>query len=119
MTKTKKLSCPQINALRYVNARSLYAESLNNGNGNMKRTLLWLLKHGLLDWDPIYYGRVVLTDAGQKQLQRADEHRRAEKAKLGKISRPVRWSGMCPAGKHGLDFEGQLCDLCPTPESVP
>lgn len=23
-----------------------------------------------------------------------------------------RWNGLCPAGKHGLDFEGQTCDLC-------
>ena len=22
------------------------------------------------------------------------------------------WSGFCPAGKHGLDFESQICDLC-------
>lgn len=22
------------------------------------------------------------------------------------------WNGMCPARKHGLDFEGQRCDLC-------
>lgn len=22
------------------------------------------------------------------------------------------WSGQCPAGKHGLDFEGQDCDVC-------
>jgi hypothetical protein len=23
------------------------------------------------------------------------------------------WNGLCPAGKHGLDHEGQACDLCP------
>lgn len=22
------------------------------------------------------------------------------------------WNGMCPAGKHGLDRKGQVCDLC-------
>lgn len=22
------------------------------------------------------------------------------------------WSGLCPAGKHGLDYEGQDCDVC-------
>lgn len=27
-----------------------------------------------------------------------------------KTERP--WSGMCPTGKHGLDFKGQSCDLC-------
>lgn len=24
------------------------------------------------------------------------------------------WSGKCLARKHGLDYEGQVCDLCPT-----
>lgn len=24
-----------------------------------------------------------------------------------------RWSGLCPRGKHGLDYRGQECDLCP------
>jgi hypothetical protein len=23
------------------------------------------------------------------------------------------WSGRCPAGRHGLDYPGQTCDLCP------
>jgi hypothetical protein len=22
------------------------------------------------------------------------------------------WSGLCPAGQHGLDYRGQICDLC-------
>jgi hypothetical protein len=25
---------------------------------------------------------------------------------------PLLWNGLCPAGKHGLDFEDQSCDLC-------
>lgn len=25
-----------------------------------------------------------------------------------------KWSGMCPANKHGLDYKGQACDLCPS-----
>lgn len=62
------LSQPQIDALRYVNGRQLYADDINNGNGNMRRTLLSLLKIGMLDWDPIYRGRVVLTDAGKQKL---------------------------------------------------
>jgi hypothetical protein len=24
-----------------------------------------------------------------------------------------KWNGLCPAGKHGLDYEGQPCDRCP------
>jgi hypothetical protein len=28
------------------------------------------------------------------------------------------WSGLCPSGKHGLDYRGQICDLCPTPYTV-
>lgn len=23
------------------------------------------------------------------------------------------WNGMCPARKHGLDYKGQTCNLCP------
>ena len=30
---------------------------------------------------------------------------------LAGFEAPV-WNGMCPAGKHGLDFEGQDCDVC-------
>jgi len=29
------------------------------------------------------------------------------------------WNGMCPAGKHGLDHRGQMCDLCPQPKAAP
>ena len=28
------------------------------------------------------------------------------------MSMRPRWNGMCPAGKHGLDYETQECDLC-------
>jgi hypothetical protein len=28
-----------------------------------------------------------------------------------------KWNGMCPAGKHGADFQGQSCDLCAGVES--
>lgn len=29
------------------------------------------------------------------------------------------WNGMCPAGKHGLDYEGQACDRChPAPSDA-
>jgi hypothetical protein len=26
------------------------------------------------------------------------------------------WSGLCPVGVHGLDFEGQSCDACAASE---
>lgn len=29
----------------------------------------------------------------------------------GPINKPA-WNGLCPRGQHGLDFEGQRCDLC-------
>ncbi len=28
------------------------------------------------------------------------------------------WNGMCPTGKHGLDFEGQACDVCAHDDGV-
>lgn len=27
-------------------------------------------------------------------------------------SEKTTWSGMCPTGEHGLDYEGQECDVC-------
>lgn len=66
-----KLSRPQLDALRYASGRQLYAADINSGNGNRRRSLLALLKLGLLDWDPIYHGRVVLTDRGKQQLSDA------------------------------------------------
>ena len=63
------LSRPQIGALRYVNARQLFAADVNAGDGNRRRTILWLIDRDLLGWDPIYRGRLVVTDAGAAQLQ--------------------------------------------------
>ena len=40
-------------------------------------------------------------------------------ARLGVVRQAPKWSGMCPAGKHGLDYEGQRCDLCPSTETQP
>lgn len=28
------------------------------------------------------------------------------------------WSGLCPSGQHGLDYRGQVCDLCPSTFTV-
>jgi len=33
--------------------------------------------------------------------------------RVGSLIKAKEWSGMCLAGKHGLDYEGQPCDLCP------
>lgn len=74
----KKLSPPQFDALRYAKGRQLYAKDINEGNGNMRRTLLWLLKHELLTWDPIYQGRVVLTKLGEQKLDEARAARRPQ-----------------------------------------
>lgn len=32
--------------------------------------------------------------------------------------REAAWSGMCPSGRHGLDYRGQVCDLCPNKFAV-
>ena len=71
----KKLSQPQFDALRYAKGRQLYAKDINEGNGNLRRSLLWLLKHGLLAWDPIYQGRIVLTELGTQKLAEEREAR--------------------------------------------
>ncbi|HSX21538.1 MAG TPA: hypothetical protein VLE97_02035 [Gaiellaceae bacterium] len=76
----KKLSRPQFDALRYAKGRDLYAESVNSGDGNMRRSILSLIKHGLLGWDPtaFYRGRLVLTELGKQKLAEALEERRAK-----------------------------------------
>lgn len=77
------LSRPQISALRYVRGRRLFATDVNEGNGNRKRSILWLLDRGMLDWDPICNGHIVLTAAGIQALAVVREIELAEKAKLG------------------------------------
>jgi hypothetical protein len=46
----------------------LFAKDVNEGNGNLRRSILWLIDHGLLGWDPVYHARVVLTASGEQQL---------------------------------------------------
>ena len=58
-------------------------------------------------------------DAWDKITERYKQLATTHNAKLGRIGRPSSWSGMCPAGKHGLDYEGQRCDLCPSTEIQP
>lgn len=35
---------------------------------------------------------------------------KVQKRKI-KVAEP-KWNGMCPARRHGLDYQGQNCDLC-------
>jgi hypothetical protein len=121
------LSQPQIAALRYAKGRMLYARDLNNGNGNMRRTLLSLLKLKMLDWHSMM-GYLVVTPAGLEQIDRARAKKLAKVRKTiddprtrlnfhrmlrdSEREQQTDWSGLCPAGKHGLDYRGQACDLC-------
>ncbi len=59
-----------------MSGRQLYAADINGGNGNMRRTLLSLFHLGLLDWDALYKGRVVLTAVGTQTLQTERERRK-------------------------------------------
>lgn len=77
------LSLQQLKALRYTAGRHVYAESINEGDGNLRRSILSLFKIGLLRWDPIYSGRATVTEAGQRVLIVAKDIERAAKAKLG------------------------------------
>ena len=69
---TKKLSRAQVEGLRYARRGHLYARDINEGDGNVRRTLLWLIDRGFLTWDTIYHGRVVITELGEQALLRAD-----------------------------------------------
>lgn len=35
-----------------------------------------------------------------------------------RCEREASWSGLCPSGQHGLDYRGQVCDLCPATFAV-
>jgi len=83
---SKQLSRQQLDVLRYASGRQLYAADINGGDGNRRCTLLSLLKLGMLDWDPIYHGRVVLTERGTQQL--ADAHTKKLAAVRGTIDDP-------------------------------
>lgn len=61
------LSRPQLYRLRYARQRQLFAADINRGNE--RRTYATLFKLGLLGWDPIRHGCVVLTDLGKQKLQ--------------------------------------------------
>lgn len=71
------LSLPQIEALRYASRRQLFAADVDGGDGNRRRTFRSLFRLGMIDWDPICHGRVVLTTAGRSHLRRAHEKKLA------------------------------------------
>jgi hypothetical protein len=84
------LSTQQLKALRYTAGRHLYAEILNEGNGNLRRSILSLFKIALLGWDPLYNGRVIVTEAGRRALAVAQDIERANKAKIGVMDKTKR-----------------------------
>jgi len=51
-------------------------------------------------------------------LQRAKKIEGPRYERVGQIVKEKGWSGMCKAGKHGLDYKGQACDLCPREENL-
>jgi hypothetical protein len=77
------LSRPQRNRLRYARNRQLFTADINRGNE--QRTYASLFKLGLLGWDPILKGRVVLTALGEEQLKEARDQ---ERPKYGRDDRP-------------------------------
>lgn len=77
------LSRQQLKALRYAAGRHLDAKSINEGDGNLRRSILSLFKIGLVAWDPIYNGRARVTEAGERALAIARDIERLAKAKLG------------------------------------
>jgi len=37
---------------------------------------------------------------------------RIKRAPTVAVRNVVKWNGLCPAGQHGLDYQGQFCGLC-------
>jgi hypothetical protein len=74
----------------------------------LNATAMWsLVGHGLVE--AIGEFTEAMTFA---TTQRAKKIEGPRYERVGKLVRE-KWSGMCPAGKHGLDYKGQMCDLCP------
>ncbi len=48
----------------------------------------------------------------EREIVRRAKREDSALAALWAAVKPSSWSGLCPAGTHGLDFEGQTCDLC-------
>lgn len=62
---------------------------------------------------------VIDRDSPRDRPRICSEHDRRSDARAAaaRLNARESWSGLCPAGKHGLDYEGQPCDLCePEPE---
>jgi hypothetical protein len=66
-----RLSGPQLNRLRYAHNRQLFTSDMNRGNE--RRTYATLFKLGMLDWDPLFKGRVVVTALGTQRLKESRE----------------------------------------------
>ena len=66
-----RLSGPQLNRLRYAHNRQLFTADMNRGNE--RRTYATLFKLGMLDWDPLFKGRVVVTALGTQRLKESRE----------------------------------------------
>jgi hypothetical protein len=51
---------------------------------------------------------------GKGKARRLDDQHITYEAVLasGPAPKGPEWNGMCPDNKHGLDYEGQRCDLC-------
>jgi hypothetical protein len=78
-----RLSGPQLNRLRYARKRQLFTADINRGNE--RRTYAALFKLGMLDWDPLLRGQVVLTAAGEQQLQELQEARRPPRPDMPRV----------------------------------
>jgi hypothetical protein len=77
-----RLSGPQLNRLRYARKRQLFTPDINRGNE--RRTYATLFKLGMLDWDPLFHGRVVVTALGERQLKESQELERRQEQELPK-----------------------------------
>lgn len=72
--------------------------------------------HMLVDWIGFMHGMDVLYG----RLDQAATHALAEQpSPPTKGKRKPKWSGMCPAGLHGLSYPGQSCDPCAAARDTP
>lgn len=56
--------------------------------------------------------RIPPVDANDSATANANRRLLAAAKRFTAAAERETWDGLCPAGKHGLDYAGQPCDLC-------
>ncbi len=106
------------NAVRQLDMKS------TSKSERSRQAVIVLHAHSELKHQVSTYGHYISRETVVERLQgiisqARSRRRQVERAAEMKCYKPCPgygpWNGLCPAGKHSLDFRGQPCDLCAKP----